>query len=55
MSSISGFGTAALKQQVNIAVLAKSLDVVQQQGQQLTQMLQQNVQPNLGQNLDIKV
>ncbi|RED65036.1 YjfB family protein [Cohnella lupini] len=55
MSSISGLGVAGLKQQVGLAVLAKSLDVVQANGQQLIQMMQQSVQPNVGGNLDIKV
>ncbi len=55
MSSISGLGTSGLKQQVGLAVIAKSLDVTEQNGQQLVQMLQQSVQPNLGGNLDIKV
>jgi hypothetical protein len=40
---------------IGIAVLAKSKDQAVQQGQQLVQMLQQSVQPNLGGQLDIKV
>ncbi|BBI31750.1 YjfB family protein [Cohnella abietis] len=58
MSSISAVGSAAtgsLKQQVGIAVLAKTLDSNEQQGQQIAQLLQQSVQPHLGSNIDIKV
>lgn len=55
MSSISALGTSGLKQQVGIEVLAKSLDVDKQISEQLIQMMQQSVQPNLGNNLDIKV
>jgi len=59
MSSIGGVGSgmsaAALRQEISIAVMDKSLDVVQQQAQQLVQMLQTSAVPtNLGQNLDIR-
>jgi hypothetical protein len=40
---------------IGMAVLSKSKDQAVQQGQQLVQMLQQSVQPNLGGQLDIKV
>ncbi|QMV43208.1 YjfB family protein [Cohnella cholangitidis] len=54
-NGISSASSGALKQQVGIAVLAKSLDVTEQQGRQLVQLMEQSVHPHLGKNLDIKV
>ncbi|MBB6671741.1 YjfB family protein [Cohnella nanjingensis] len=58
MSAISGVtavATAALKQEVGIAVLAKAKDQSEQQGQELVRMMQQSVQPHLGGNVDLSV
>ncbi|WP_256758968.1 YjfB family protein [Cohnella sp. WQ 127256] len=58
MSSIGGLASAAsgsLKQQVGIAVLAKSQDSMKQQGQELIQLMEKSVLPHMGGNLDIKV
>ncbi|MFC4302375.1 putative motility protein [Cohnella boryungensis] len=58
MSSISGIGAisaASLRQQISIAVLSNSLDIVQQQGQQMVQALQTSIPSNVGQQLDVKV
>ncbi len=40
---------------VGIAVLAKNLDTIDKAGQNLIQMMEQSVQPNLGTNIDYKV
>ncbi|MFC5404986.1 YjfB family protein [Cohnella soli] len=45
---------AQLQNSVSIAVIGKALDQAETQGQQLVQMLQTNIHPYLGQNLDIK-
>jgi hypothetical protein len=58
LSSISGIGAisaASLRQQISMAVLSNSLDIVQQQGQQMVQALQTSIPSNVGQQLDIKV
>jgi hypothetical protein len=58
LSSISGIGpisAASLRQQISIAVLSNSLDIVQQQGQQMAQALQTSIPSNVGQQLDVKV
>ena len=41
--------------EVGVAVLNKSLDAMDEQGQALIKMMEASVNPNLGQNLDIKV
>jgi hypothetical protein len=38
---------------VNVAVLGMSLDAIETMGDNFTKMLEQSVQPNLGQNIDI--
>lgn len=40
---------------VGIAVLSKNLDAIEQVGQSLIKLMELSVQPNLGQNIDIKV
>ncbi|HWT75701.1 MAG TPA: YjfB family protein [Mobilitalea sp.] len=40
---------------IGMAVLAKSLDTAKQSGQDLIKMMEQSVNPNLGQNIDLKV
>lgn len=40
---------------VGVAVLAKNLDTLDQAGQSLVKMMEQSVQPELGQNIDYKV
>lgn len=39
---------------VSLAVLAKSLDTIEIAGQNMIKMMEQSVQPNLGQHIDIK-
>ena len=41
--------------QCNIAVLAKTLDTVEESGDLLIKMMEQSVTPHLGQNIDISV
>ena len=51
---VSGMAKSNLQQAVGIAVLGKSLDSMQIQGQMLTQLMEQSAQPHLGGNLDIR-
>lgn len=39
----------------SVAMLAKTLDTVQESGDQMIQMMEQSVHPNLGQTIDIRV
>ena len=38
---------------VNTSILAKTLDTAEMQGEQLTKMMEQSVNPGLGRNIDI--
>ena len=40
---------------VNIAVLSKNLDTMETIGAGMIEMMEQSVQPNLGQNIDIRL
>ncbi len=40
---------------VGVAVLAKSLDTIQEMGQSMINMMEQSVAPHLGQNIDLKL
>ena len=40
---------------VNVALLSQSLDTVETIGDDMVKMMEQSVQPNLGQNIDIMV
>lgn len=40
---------------VGIAILAKSLSTIETAGQNMIKMMEQSVQPNLGNNVDIRV
>ena len=40
---------------VQVAVLKKSLDTLESNGDGLTKMMEASVTPNLGQNIDIRV
>jgi hypothetical protein len=42
-------------QQVGIAVMKKAMSSAEMDTEALIQMLEQSVQPNLGQNIDIKL
>lgn len=54
-NGVSSAASGSLKEQVGVALLAKSLDVMKQQGAQIVQLMEQSVQPHLGQSIDIKV
>jgi len=41
--------------QYNIAMLSKTLDTVEESGAMMIQMMEQSVNPHLGQNIDITV
>lgn len=41
--------------QYNIAMLAKTLDTVEESGAMMIKMMEQSVNPHLGQNIDITV
>ncbi len=40
---------------IDIAVLAKSLDVFEQSGDSIVQMMEQSVNPAVGKNFDMKI
>ena len=40
---------------VNVALLSQSLDTVETAGADMVKMMEQSVQPNLGQNIDITI
>lgn len=40
---------------VNIAVLSKTLDTVEESGELMIQMMEQSVNPHLGANIDVRV
>ena len=46
---------ANIVNQYNIAVLAKTLDTVEESGAMMIKMMEQSVNPNLGGNIDIRI
>ena len=40
---------------VGIAMLSKAMDMQEQMGAELTQMMEQSINPNLGANIDLRV
>lgn len=44
-----------IQQGVNTQVLKKTMDLQEAQGSQLVQMMEQSVNPGLGQNIDIRI
>ena len=44
-----------IQQGVNTQVLKKTMDLQEAQGSQLVQMMEQSVNPVLGQNIDIRI
>lgn len=40
---------------IGIAVLSKNLDTIEKLGQSMIKMMEQSVEPHLGQNIDIRV
>jgi len=47
--------TKALSEQVGIALARKTMDVANQNSQDLIKMMELSVNPNLGSNLDLRV
>lgn len=41
--------------QYNVAMLSKTLDTMEQSGDMMIQLMEQSVNPHLGQNIDISV
>ncbi|HBZ63485.1 MAG TPA: putative motility protein [Lachnospiraceae bacterium] len=44
-----------IQQGVNTQVLKKTMDLQEAQGSQLVQMMEQSVNPGLGQNIDVRI
>jgi hypothetical protein len=40
---------------VSVAVLKKTLETIEGSGENMIKMMEQSVQPNLGQNIDLRV
>ena len=40
---------------IDISILKKSLDTVETNGEMITKMMEQSVNPNIGQNIDIRL
>lgn len=40
---------------INVAILSQSLNTVETMGTDMVKMMEQSVQPNLGQNIDITI
>lgn len=47
--------TAKASDMVSVALLKKTLDTVEDNGESMIKMMEQSVTPNLGQNIDIRV
>ncbi|MCR5607796.1 MAG: YjfB family protein [Lachnospiraceae bacterium] len=50
-----GLSQTSLMNNVNIALLSKSLDANKEMGDNMVKMMEQSVTPNLGQSIDISV
>ncbi|WP_274648825.1 YjfB family protein [Paenibacillus humicola] len=56
LSAVStGMAMAGVQQQAGIALLAKGLGGMKQQGAAMVQMLERSAQPHLGGRIDIRV
>ena len=47
--------TSKVNNDIQVAVLSKSLETYQTTGENLTKMMEASVNPNLGQNIDFRV
>lgn len=47
--------TAKASDMVSVALLKKTLDTVEDNGESMIKMMEQSVTPNLGQNIDLRV
>ena len=56
VSGMSGMlNTSKVNNDIQVAVLSKSLETYQTTGENLTKMMEVSVNPNLGQNIDFRV
>ena len=56
VSGMSGMlNTSKVNNDIQVAVLSKSLETYQTTGENLTKMMEASVNPNLGQNIDFSV
>lgn len=56
ISGMSGMlNTSKVNNDIQVAVLSKSLETYQTTGENLTKMMEASVNPNLGQNIDFRV
>ena len=56
VSGMSGMlNTSKVNNDIQVAVLSKSLETYQTTGENLTKMMEGSVNPNLGQNIDFRV
>ena len=53
VANASANASANVQQSVSVAMLSKTLDVQQMQGDQLTKMMEMSVNPSVGGNIDI--
>lgn len=56
---IAGYATAqsavSLQSQVSVSMMAKTLDLQESMGDQLTQMMERSVNPSVGGTIDIRI
>lgn len=55
INSVASGGSLSLPLQVSATVLAKNLDVIEQSGASMIQMMEQSVNPELGQSIDVRI
>ena len=56
VSGMSGMlNTSKVNNDIQVAVLSKSLETYQTTGENLTKMMEASVNPNLGQSIDFRV
>lgn len=55
INSVASGGSLSLPLQVSATVLAKNLDVIEQTGASMIQMMEQSVNPELGQSIDVRI
>lgn len=54
-STLSKVEQGSLAESVSIEVLSKQLDQIEASGTQMIQMMEQSVNPNLGQSIDVSL
>lgn len=51
----TSIGTSNINNDIQVAMLRKSLDTIETSGAELTKMMEASVTPELGQNIDISI